>query len=81
MLFFGKKKKDKTRHSPQYYVVNDWCKEHENEIAEIRNYISMEVAQGKRLSSALLIEACLERSISMPFPYKDLLKYGRVRLF
>lgn len=79
MLFFKKKKKN--GHSPKYYMVNNWCKEHENEIAELRNYIAMEIAQGKRPSSALLIEACLERSISMPFPYKDLLKYGRVRLF
>ncbi|SFD34770.1 hypothetical protein [Ruminococcus albus] len=81
MLFFRKKNKNKNEHSPQYYVVNDWCKEHESEINEIRNYIAMEIAQGVKPSSALLVEACVERSISMPFPYRDLLKYGRVRLF
>ncbi|MCR5542112.1 MAG: hypothetical protein K6F71_14990 [Ruminococcus sp.] len=80
MLFFRKKKR-KNGHSPQYYVVNDWCKEHENEITEIRNYIAMELAQGVKPSSALLVEACVERNINMPFPYRDLLKYGRVRLF
>ena len=79
MLIFGRKKR--VPYILMYYKVNDWCDEHTNEVAEIRNYIAMLVAQGIKPSSALVEEACADRCIYLPFSSKDLYKYSKVKLY
>ena len=64
-----------------YYKVNGWCDEHKNEFMEIKNYISMLVAQGIKPSSALVQEACNDRCIELPFSYRDLYKYSKEKLY
>ena len=82
MLFFGKnKRQNNNRPSDVFFRVNDWCVKHESEVMEIRNYIQIEISQGRKPTSALIEEAFNDREITMPFSAKDLIKYSVIKFF